>query len=177
LENPLLQPISDDRWGLVERVLGSTIFEKSPRLRSFLRYICECELGGRREEINEHSIGVHVFSRAASYNPGDDSIVRSQARFLRQRLEEYFRGEGEREPLRIVIPKGSYVPFFEQRASPPAEAEQITRQITQPNDLSVADEESVPGHGRKYSILAACLVAILTGAENGSPEALLRVCR
>lgn len=71
------------------------------------------ELAGRGGSINEHAIGVQVFGRAEAYNPGEDSIVRSQARFLRQRLEEYFRAEGAHEPLRITIPKGSYIPVFE----------------------------------------------------------------
>lgn len=46
---------------------------------------------------------------------GEDSIVRSQARFLRQRLEEYYATEGREEPVRLTIPKGSYVPEFHFR--------------------------------------------------------------
>jgi hypothetical protein len=108
---------TDPRWQLTLRVLRSTLFEKAPRLRSFLQFICEMELTGRRSEINEHAIGVQVFGRADAYNPGEDSIVRSQARFLRQRLEEYFRAEGLQETLHITIPKGSYVPVFEPAVS------------------------------------------------------------
>jgi hypothetical protein len=104
---------NDPRWQLTLQVVNSPDFEKSPRLRSFLTFICELELTGRRLEINEQQIGVNVFGRHPGYNPGDDSIVRSQARFLRQRLEEFFRTTGQHEPMRIVIPKGSYVPVFE----------------------------------------------------------------
>jgi len=71
------------------------------------------ELTGRRLEINEQQIGIGVFGRSPAYSPGEDSIVRSQARLLRQRLEEYFRTTGKFEPVRITIPKGSYVPLFE----------------------------------------------------------------
>lgn len=110
---------ADPREELAERVLAAPLFEKSPRLRSFLRFVCEQELSGRRLSINEHEIGVHVFGRPSAYNPGEDSIVRSQARFLRQRLEEYFRTAGQNEPVRIVIPKGSYVPVFEPNTPTP----------------------------------------------------------
>jgi hypothetical protein len=110
---------SDPRWQLTERVLNAPLFEKSPRLRSFLRFVCQMELTGRRVEINEQTIGVHVFGRQPAYSPGEDSIVRSQARFLRQRLDEYFRTDGIHEPLRITIPKGSYVPVFEPNESQP----------------------------------------------------------
>ena len=60
-----------------------------------------------------------------SYNPGEDNIVRSYARLLRNRLEEYFTGEGSEEALRIVVPRGQYVPSFEQRriAVQPVDAE------------------------------------------------------
>jgi hypothetical protein len=112
---PMTPPVdtSDPRWHLVVQVLNSPVFEKSPRLRAFLTFICELELTGRHLDINEQQIGIHVFGRAPGGNPRDDSIVRSQARFLRQRLEEYFRGVGLSEPMRITIPKGSYVPVFE----------------------------------------------------------------
>src|ERR1019366_1158871 len=111
---PAFTPGNEDpRVRLTSRVVNSPHFEKSPRLRSFLTFICEMELTGRRPEINEQQVGVRVFGRPPGYNPGDDSIVRSQARFLRQRLEEFFRTSGQNAPVRIVIPKGSYVPVFE----------------------------------------------------------------
>jgi hypothetical protein len=38
--------------------------------------------------------------------------VRVQARQLRFKLAEYFSGEGRSDPIRIELPKGSYVPIF-----------------------------------------------------------------
>ena len=120
--------IDNPKWQLTTRVLNSTVFEKSPRLRSFLKFVCELELTGRHQEINEHQIGIEVFGRPPAYNPGEDSIVRSQARFLRQRLEEYFRTDGKNEPIRIVIPKGSYVPVFESNTVPTPETTYVPSQ-------------------------------------------------
>jgi hypothetical protein len=117
---------NDPRWQLMERVSSSPILEKSARLRAFLKYVCEMELTGRRFEINEQQIGIGVFGRSPAYSPGEDSIVRSQARLLRQRLEEYFRTTGKFEPVRITIPKGSYVPLFEP--NPELAAEERTTQ-------------------------------------------------
>ena len=104
---------NDPRWQLMERISNSPILEKSAKLRAFLKYVCEMELTGRRVEISEQQIGIGVFGRSPAYSPGEDSIVRSQARLLRQRLEEYFRTTGKSEPVWITIPKGSYVPLFE----------------------------------------------------------------
>jgi hypothetical protein len=82
-----------------------------------LTYICDMTLEGREGEINEQKIGQVVFGRSEHYDSGADGIVRSQASRLRQRLELYFQQEGADEPLRIVIPRGGYVPVFEPQGT------------------------------------------------------------
>jgi hypothetical protein len=106
----------DPRWSLAQRIARSKTFSKSARLSNFLLYVSECAVSGREEEINEQQIGIHVFGRTAGYNSNEDSVVRSQARLLRTRLDAYFQNEGSHETLIIQIPKGSYVPRFEPRA-------------------------------------------------------------
>ncbi len=136
--------INDPKWQLTTRVLNSTVFEKAPRLRSFLKFICEMELTGRHQEINEHQIGIEVFGRPPAYNPGDDSIVRSQARFLRLRLDEYFRTEGKNEPIRVVVPKGSYGPSFEPNTLPISEASPSHNTIPSPTQPPAEHSGIVP---------------------------------
>jgi hypothetical protein len=102
----------DSRWQLAERVAASKGFAKSKFLTHFLIYICEKYLLERTDEITEQRIGEHVFRRPPGYNPGEDNIVRNYARLLRGRLEEYFAGEGKEETIRIVVPRGGYVPLF-----------------------------------------------------------------
>jgi hypothetical protein len=106
----------DPRWELVQRVAASTGFRKAARVRDFLLYVCARALEQHTEEITEQQVGTHVFGRPAGYNPGDDNVVRAQARVLRTKLEQYFGGEeGHSEPILITIPKGTYVPVFEPR--------------------------------------------------------------
>jgi len=100
---------------VVERILASLLFRKSHKLSSFLRFICEQNQMGKAETINEQHIGTAVFGRPPGYHVGEDSIVRSQARFLRQKLQEYYASEGRDETILLTIPKGSYVPAFEYR--------------------------------------------------------------
>jgi len=102
----------DPRALLVDQILASRTFAKSMRLSQFLEFVCRKTLEGRTSDINEQQIGVHVFGRSSSYNPGDDSIVRTQARLLRQKLEEYFENESPDTTTVVVIPKGGYVPIF-----------------------------------------------------------------
>ncbi len=102
------------REALLQHILASRHFRKSPRLRDFLTYICERAFANRLDEISEQQIAVHVFGRSPDYNPGDDTIVRSAARQLRQKLELYSLGDGAGSAWRLSVPTGSYIPVFER---------------------------------------------------------------
>src|ERR1700733_8526360 len=102
----------DPRSRLVERIVASPSFVRSPRLCNLLTHVCTLSLEGRIDEINEINIGVALFGRAPDYDPSVDGIVRSHASRLRQRLEQYFSEEGSNEPIRLSIPKGAYLPEF-----------------------------------------------------------------
>jgi hypothetical protein len=102
----------DQRWQVARRVASSKGFAKSKFLTSFILYICKKYLLDQVDEITEQKIGEQVFRRPHGYNPGEDNIVRNYARLLRQRLEEYFSGDGAGERIRLVVPRGGYVPLF-----------------------------------------------------------------
>jgi hypothetical protein len=103
---------SRPEWQLACRIAASKGLRKSERLPKFLLYVCEQYLLGRAHEITEQRIGTQIFNRSNDYNPGEDNIVRSYARLLRKRLDIYFKDEGSKEAMRIVIPRGGYVPVF-----------------------------------------------------------------
>jgi hypothetical protein len=111
-------------WALVERIAASQHFQSSARLKDFLLYVASCSLRGAPEEVTEHFIGIKVFHRSPGYNSAEDSIVRTHARLLRQKLADYFQNEGSWEETVIEIPKGHYLPVFRPRlpvaASQPA---------------------------------------------------------
>jgi hypothetical protein len=102
-------------WALVERVAASQHFQSSARLKDFLLYVASCSLRGAPEEVTEHFIGINVFHRSPGYNSAEDSIVRTHARLLRQKLADYFQNEGSWEDTVIEIPKGHYLPMFRPR--------------------------------------------------------------
>jgi hypothetical protein len=133
----------DERWRLVEELLASPFFSRSPRLSSFLLYICEQSLDGRAADLNERLIGMHVFGRHPTYNPGDDSIVRSQARLLRGRIEQYFQTTGAKSDWRLSVPKGSYVAVFE-RCRPAGLEEEPAPAVNDPAQLHAEIEEVEP---------------------------------
>ena len=110
----------DQRWLLVDRIVASQCFAKSARLSSFLTCICDLARDGQLELVSEQYIGTIVFGRRPDYDPGIDSIVRSHASRLRHRLAQYFSEEGAHEEWVLTIPKGSYIPVFNQRERQPA---------------------------------------------------------
>src|SRR5271155_2204414 len=114
---PSLQEPEVANRALVQRIVASPTFVRSERLCSLLSYVCEMALEGRGAEINEQKIGQAVFGRSRDYDSTIDGIVRTQASRLRQRLEQYFREEGADEAVRVVIPRGGYVPVFERRSA------------------------------------------------------------
>lgn len=139
-----LQPLpfqEDERWKVALRVAASPEFSKSARLRDFILYVCEKALSGRSDEIREQPIGAEVFNRKPDYNPGEDNIVRVEARELRKRLDRYFTGKGACEPFRIRIPKGSYVPVFEELTEKKALATKPQSSLQPAVEASVASED------------------------------------
>src|SRR5215475_4181785 len=106
----------------LERILNSPPLVTSPSLSRFLRYIVEETLAGRSASIREYTLGVNVFDRGDDFNPRLDPIVRVQARNLRARVQKYYEGPGAADPIRIELPKGTYVPIFHKTVVEPAGA-------------------------------------------------------
>ena len=116
------RPAGGECRSLLARIFASPEFQHATRLRAFLNYVVERKLAATPEDVTETLIGHRVFGRPATYNPGEDSIVRTEAHTLRQRLDRYFAGEGAGEPVILEIPRGGYLPVFRPRleTKPPA---------------------------------------------------------
>jgi hypothetical protein len=102
----------EEKRQALDAVLNGTTFARSVQLRAFLRYICEREMAGHTEELNEYQIAVEVLGRPKDINLSDDSSVRNRAYELRQRLEKYYATEDGNAPIRIAIPRGGYIPYY-----------------------------------------------------------------
>src|SRR5260370_16506678 len=98
--------------GEVEKGLWSRGFANSSQGSRLLRFVVERTLEGRADEIKETVLGVEVFGRP-SFDPRTDPIARVEASRLRQKLAKYYESEGKLGAVRIILPKGSYVPVFE----------------------------------------------------------------
>jgi tetratricopeptide (TPR) repeat protein len=101
------------------RILATPAFVRSVRLARFLRFSVEQRLSGRTGPLKEVEVGIQVFERRPDYDPRVDPVVRVQARLLRFKLHEYYETVGKTDPIRIDLPKGSYLPAFSGEVSAP----------------------------------------------------------
>src|SRR4051812_28459439 len=89
----------------LEQLLRSAQFAASARASRFIRFVVETVLDGRQDSLKEYVVGVEVFDRGHSFDPGEDTIVRVEAGKLRKRLTAYYRGPGRGDRLVIDLPK------------------------------------------------------------------------
>lgn len=120
----------------IERILQSSIFEKSEKLQALLTYLVEQTLNESPDRLKGATIAIDVFNRdPAAFDSATDSIVRVQVGRLRAGLDAYYDGPGRNDPIRIDIPKGGYAVQFaafgdpeprEEHAASPPEAERAS---------------------------------------------------
>ena len=105
-------PSQSDVQDVLCRVLQADGFAGSEKLSAFLTYIVGQVLEGRADRIKGYTVAVEALGHGPDHDPQADPTVRVLAGRLRQALALYFSGPGRSEPLRIVVPKGAYVPEF-----------------------------------------------------------------
>lgn len=155
----------NEEWKLALRIAATGPFQRSAFLTHFLLYICDRKLSNREDEITEHQIGVQALGRPETYHPGEDNIVRSYARTLRKRLEEYFLKDGKDEKLRIVIPLGQYIPVFEANIRPDTPEEAIHQEHSDPEpqpDIAAQSLAHEPPPSR-FSLLSKIGIIVVAG--------------
>ena len=107
----------------LERVLASRAFQASPKLGHFLRFVVEAKLAGQAAGSRPTPSVWRSSAARPDFDPDADSIVRVNASRLRGLLDDYYAGPGREDPVRFLLPKGSYVPeFAEARAPGPGSA-------------------------------------------------------
>jgi adenylate cyclase len=115
-------PSSAEVRAALDRVLRSRCFEHAGRASDFLRFVVGKTLAGEGDRLKGHTIAVYVFGRPASFDAQSDPLVRVEALRLRQRLTEYYAGEGAADPVRLDLPRGGYAVKAKYAGTPGAHA-------------------------------------------------------
>lgn len=122
---------SADIKDALERVLSSKSFVRSARARELLRYLVEEEQAGNGALLKGFSIAQDVFGKDDEFDPSTDAVVRVQAGRLREILAAFYETDGAQDPVKIVIPRGTYIPTYELAAEQSGET---TNVVQEPED-------------------------------------------
>ena len=147
----------------LERIAHSPGFRGAPQVREFLVYVVTEALAGRGGRLKERTVARSALGRPDTFDARLDPIVRVQAARVRAALTRYYDDEGRDDPVRIVLPKGTYAPEFVALAdlAPPA-PEAVSRGpgivVLQPR-----------GTNPQTLIIGAALGAALVDALSGFP--------
>ena len=110
---PILGDVSEaEARAALARLVESHAFRTAPQLAAFLCYVVNTALAGRPGEIKGYTIAVEALGRPGDFDPVVDPIVRVEAGRLRRALDVHYAGDGASDPVRVRIPRGSYVPKF-----------------------------------------------------------------
>ncbi|MCB1388116.1 MAG: tetratricopeptide repeat protein [Rhodobacteraceae bacterium] len=165
---------AEEKLGALGRVMSDQGLEPDSNLARLLTYVVTEELEGRAPSIKAFSIAQDVFGRGASFDPSRDSIVRVEMKRLRETLQHYYSTRGFEDPVRIEIPKGTYVPEFQRQAIPePAAPPASDRQVPRP-----ARRRLWPWIAGAAVALAAAIAVplfLLRPADTGEGEPVVRV--
>jgi len=127
----------------LSRVTESSTFARSPQAARFLTFVVEETLENRAESLKAYKIGVQALGITGPRSD-PDGVARMQANRTRKLLANYYSGPGKDDPLRIVLPTGSYQPSIEQLRDEPrvGQSEPLTIALEAINLQSDAPEWS-----------------------------------
>jgi hypothetical protein len=120
-------PTEEQKRHALRRVIESRTFSRSEQLRKLLAFLCEAEIRNQGHRLTEYIIGIDALGRSPDFSPVEDTVVRNRAHALRQKLDEYYTSEGQRDEFRIQVPKGSYKPRFTRAETSPAQLPALAR--------------------------------------------------
>lgn len=126
MESPL--PTPEAIREQVKRMVAGATFSGARRAIRILTWVVEETLAGRAAAIKEYTVGADALGRGARFDPRTDATARVEAHRLRTRIDLYYAREGSADPVRICLPRGSYVPEFAASA-PPASATAPQRRV------------------------------------------------
>ena len=158
-----LRPDSTEVSAALERILSSAPFARSSQLANFLRFVVNEQLSGRDEAPKEYALGRQVFGRGADYDPRIDPIVRVQARQLRFKLSEYYETTGAADPIRIEMPKGSYLPEINFAAEETIEPEPATELLAGPASEPAPAVRMPRGTKMRWIFIAVLCLVLAAG--------------
>lgn len=158
---PALRPVVREE---LAQLCASERLARSATLVRLLRHVVERHLQGDAAALRETTIALEVFGRdPRRYDAQVDPIVRVASRRLREQLGQHYARPGTGARLRIVLPKGRYVPEYVVRADTAPGLALAVRPVR-----NLAGDPALDDFCRRFADLVAARLARSGVAEVGS---------
>jgi len=110
----------EEKREALNRVFQSQTFARSDRLKDLLRFVCEAEIEGRCDDLNEYVIGTEALGRPSGFSPGEDSSVRR---------------------VHIELPSGNLITFDDDKLTVQCGGTEVV--VNKDGDVSIASNAKV----------------------------------
>jgi hypothetical protein len=153
----------------VERILRSDELRTSEVLRQILKFLLEKTVSGEADHLKEYTVAIDGLGKSATYDPQHNSAVRIQVGRLRQKLAEYYRGEGKDDSVIVDIPKGRFKLTYELRPTIATQVPPVPPPVIDPSqaidDFTVSAEPATRSFSfPRWLVWAAAALAIAVSA-------------
>lgn len=111
------KPRATDLKSAVQKIKASGALGRSPTYFRLLDHLANATESG--EAHSETSLAIDIFNKDEGFDVTSDSTVRVYIHNLRQKLHAYYDSQGREDPIRLVIPKGSYRLVVKQQEETP----------------------------------------------------------
>ncbi|MFC1569179.1 hypothetical protein ACFL4L_02985 [bacterium] len=107
-------PSTEETKLITEKILQSKDFKDSPVYSNLLTYLVQSAESNNIPK--ETTIAIEVFDKDIDFNSNKDSTVRYHIHILRKKLDDYYKNDGKKDKIRLIIPKGHYeIKFISMR--------------------------------------------------------------
>ncbi|MEE9328001.1 MAG: hypothetical protein V3U71_12010 [Cocleimonas sp.] len=155
--------LNDTNKGQVEKqlqkILASTHFKYAKKTQLFLTYVVQKAIAGEEKFLKQYTIAVEALGFEEDFDTDTNPAVRIMAGRVRERLDKYYSDTGIDDPIVISMPKGSYVPRFEEKTPQNAATYQDSQTDTTQALLNkTQDSSSLIKRPKVWLLVASLLV-------------------
>lgn len=102
----------EEIFAQIDKIVESPGFRGGKRLSQFLRYVSDQKVNSNVDSLKQYTIATEALGCSDDFDPQSNPIVRILAKRLRRELDTYYYSKGDKDPIKVDIPKGTYVPVF-----------------------------------------------------------------
>jgi hypothetical protein len=162
----------------IDRLAAHPIFARSAASLKLLRFFASTMLSAGGKPVSQRVVADVLLGLTEEFRPTENPLVRMQVGRLRKKLQEYYAGEGARDPIVVSLPKGRYCLAAEWRAAaePDLDPLHATGSAASHSAIGSLADGIDPGAANRPPARPVVLISELDGPGLGPDFELLPEC-